>query len=573
MSFAELKEKIIKNYDTTDITLVERAYKFAEKVHEGQTRKSGDAYITHPLAIASALADLKLDQATIAAALLHDVIEDGGATEDDVKKEFGEDVAFLVEGVTKLGKLKYRGAERMAESLRKMFLATAEDIRVVLIKLMDRAHNMETLRALPEEKQKRIALETLEIYAPLADRLGLGQLKARLEDLAFPYVYPEEYQWLQNNVKEAFKERVKYIEHIMPVVRELLSKENIPVLAMDARAKHQYSLWRKLAKFDMDVTKINDLVALRIIVPTVSDCYQALGAIHAGWRPLPGKIKDYIALPKPNGYKSLHTTVFGPDGEIVEFQIRTEEMHEEAEHGIAAHWAYNEHKKTKGYKTSAPSEADKDKIHWVSQLKDWQKDVPDPNEFLNSLKIEFFKNRIFVLTPKGDAIDLPEGATALDFAYHVHSQIGDTASGARVNGKMVPLNHELSNFDVAEIITQKNKKPSADWLGFVKTSMARRHITSKIRRAEEDRRFSEHQGKQMVEVRVIAKDRVGLVNDLTAVVASFKINIKGMRTERGERSHPLVLMNCPVKSNDEMRKLLMKLKSVRGVEEVGYRII
>lgn len=569
MSFAELKEKIGRN----DVSLVEKAFIFSEKAHRGQKRKSGEPYFDHPFSVAMRLAELKMDAATIAAALLHDVVEDSGIPLTDIEKEFGKDVAFLVDGVTKLGKLKYRGFERMAESLRKMFLATAEDIRVVLIKLIDRMHNMETLAPLAPEKQKRIALETLEIYAPLADRLGLGIIKARLEDLAFPYVYPEEYQWLQKNVGGAFKERLKYIENIKPIIEEELKKDGIPYIVIDARAKHQYSLYQKLLKFDMDVSKIYDLVALRIIVPTVNDCYQALGVIHAKWHPLPGKIKDYISLPKPNGYKSLHTTIFGPEGEVVEFQIRTLAMHEEAENGIAAHWSYDEQKNTKSYRENKALIADKKKLAWVNELREWQKDIEDPNDFVNSLKIEIFKNRIFVLTPKGDAIDLPEGATALDFAYHVHSKIGSAASGARVNGKMVPLNHELSNADVVEIITQKNKKPSAAWLEFVKTSIARKHITSALRRAREDSFFREKQGRQLVEVRVVAKDRVSLLNDLTAVVASFKINLKGFRTEREQRSHPLILMNCPVRSNDELRKLLMKLKSVKGVEETSYRII
>ncbi|MBI3627739.1 MAG: RelA/SpoT family protein [Candidatus Sungbacteria bacterium] len=573
MSFADLKQKIEPLFGADQISLVERAYQFAEKAHAGQTRKSGEPYLVHPLFIALKLAELKMDQATIAAALLHDVVEDSGVLLSTIEAEFGSDVAFLVDGVTKLGKLKYRGIERMAESLRKMVLATAEDVRVVLIKLNDRLHNMETLKALPEEKHRRIALETLEIYAPLADRLGLGSLKARLEDLAFPYVYPEEHSWLSRNVRDAFEERSEYLKQLAPEIEKVLREEAVPIIAMDARAKHQYSLWRKLMKFDMDIAKIHDLIALRVIVPTVADCYQALGVIHAHWRPLPGKIKDYIALPKPNGYKSLHTTVFGPDGKIAEIQIRTIAMHEEAEHGIAAHWKYSQTKQTKLYHENVASKADKKEISWVKDLRDWQKDVSDSDEFLQTLKIDFFKNRIFALTPKGDAVDLPEGATALDFAYHVHSQIGNSASGARVNGKMVPLDHEISNFDVVEIITQKNKKPAADWLEFVKTSMARKHITSRLRRDAEQKRFGTKPGGLLVELRVTARDRIGLLNDLTSAIRAFRINIRDHKTETAHRSHPLIILTCAIKSSDELRKLLMKLKSVKGVEEVNYKIL
>ena len=572
MTLATLKDKI-KSYDDADQGLIERAFAFADKVHKGTKRKTGEPYITHPLAAATRLAEMRLDAATVAAALLHDVAEDTGVTINDVKKEFGDEIGFLVDGVTKLGKLKYRGAERMAESLRKMFFAIAEDIRVVLIKLADRLHNMETLAVLPPEKQKRIALETLDIYAPLANRLGFGDLKAKLEDLSFMYVYPDECRTVEKLAKTQMSERTHYINRIRPLIQKFLVDDGIQISHIDARAKHYYSLWRKLLKWDMDIEKIHDLIALRIIVPTIEDCYRALGIIHAHWKPLPGLIKDYIAMPKPNGYKSLHTTIFGPDGENIEIQIRTIAMHDEAEHGIAAHWAYSEHKKTKNYRNQIASSAKEKELSWVNQLRDWQKDATDSNEFIESLKIDFFKNRIFCLTPKGDAIDLPEGATAVDFAYHVHSQIGNAASGARVNGKMVPLNHELGNGDVVEIITQKNKKPNPGWLDFVKTSMARKHITVVLRKAEEDKRFSQKQSGQIVELRIVARDRVGLLNDLTSVIREFKISIRDHKTETEHRSFPLILLTCAIKSSDELRKLVTKLKSVKGVEEVNHRIL
>ena len=574
MTLATLKDEI-KTYAAKDQALIERAFTFADKVHRGMKRKTGEPYIAHPLSAAVRLAELKLDPATIAAALLHDVAEDTGVTIADVKKEFGDEIGFLVDGVTKLGKLKYRGAERMAESLRKMFFAIAEDIRVVLIKLADRLHNMETLAALPPEKQKRIALETLEIYAPLANRLGFGDLKAKLEDLAFPYIYPEESKMVEKLAKTRLSERTHYIRRIQPQIEKYLGEEKVLINQMDSRLKHNYSLWRKLLKWDMDIEKIHDLIALRIIVPTIEDCYRALGIIHAHWKPLPGLIKDYIAMPKPNGYRSLHTTIFGPDGENIEIQIRTVEMHESAEHGIAAHWAYSENKKEnmKAYRAETASMAKETELSWVNQLRDWQKNITDSNEFLESIKIDFFKNRIFCLTPKGDAIDLPEGATVVDFAYHVHSAIGHSASGARVNGKMVPLNYELGNGDVVEILTQKNKKPNADWLDFVKTSMARKHIASSLRRDEEEKKFGRKQGGLLVELRVVARDRVGLLNDLTSAIREFKINIKDHRTETARRSFPLILLTCAVRSNDELRKLVTRLKSVKGVEEVGYRIL
>src|SRR3989344_1960730 len=569
MTLATLKDKI-KSYDDADQGLIERAFAFADKVHKGTKRKTGEPYITHPLAAATRLAEMRLDAATVAAALLHDVAEDTGVTINDVKKEFGDEIGFLVDGVTKLGKLKYRGAERMAESLRKMFFAIAEDIRVVLIKLADRLHNMETLAVLPPEKQKRIALETLDIYAPLANRLGFGDLKAKLEDLSFMYVYPDECRTVEKLGKTQMSERTHYINRIRPLIQKFLVDDGIQISHIDARAKHYYSLWRKLLKWDMDIEKIHDLIALRIIVPTIEDCYRALGIIHAHWKPLPGLIKDYIAMPKPNGYRSLHTTIFGPDGENIEIQIRTVEMHESAEHGIAAHWAYSENKKEnmKAYRAETASMAKETELSWVNQLRDWQKNITDSNEFLESIKIDFFKNRIFCLTPKGDAVDLPEGATVVDFAYHVHSAIGNGASGARVNGKMVPLNHELGNGDVVEVLTQKNKKPNADWLDFVKTSMARKHISSSLRRDEEEKKFGRRQGGLLVELRVVARDRVGLLNDLTSAIREFKINIKDHRTETARRSFPLILLTCAVRSNDELRKLVTKLKSVKGVEEV-----
>ncbi len=477
-----LKTQTRSSWEPSDLDMIEKAYLRAARAHAGQKRKSGDPYITHPLTTARRLADMGLDAHTIAAALLHDTCEDTSYTIADMQKEFGEEIARMVRGVTKLDRFRYQGNERGAESLRKMFLAVGEDIRIVILKLVDRLHNMETLAYLAPEKQKRIARETIEIYAPLAYRLGIGELKGRLEDLAFPYVAPEEYTWLMENLKSHYEERLSYIERLKPIVAQELAREKIPFLDIHARAKHYYSLYKKLPKYNMDVGKVHDLIALRVIVSTVEECYATLGALHGLWRPVPGFVKDYIALPKPNGYQSLHTTVFGSEGKKVEFQIRTKKMHEEAEFGIAAHWAYAAQKTTKAYGEKRISFAKHRELAWIKQLREWQKDFEKPNEFLEALKIDFFQDRIFALTPKGEAFDLPEGATPVDFAYHIHSDIGNAAVGARVNDKMVPLHYALKNGDVVEILTQKNKKPSAGWLGFVKSANARKKIASFLKK-------------------------------------------------------------------------------------------
>lgn len=558
-----------------DEALINRAYEFAKKEHAEQKRLSGEPYITHPLAIAEHLARLGMDSSTIAAALLHDVCEDAPVTREELKKQFGNEIAFLVEGVTKVNKLKYHGIERTAENLRKMFLAIAEDIRVVIIKLVDRLHNMKTLRALPPEKQKRIARETLEIYAPLAYRLGIGELKGQLEDLAFPYVYPKEHEWLIKNMKTPFEERKKFIERLVPLMTAELIKEHIPFIGVHARAKHLYSLYKKLKKYEMDLGKIFDLVAIRIIVPSIEDCYATLGVVHKLWRPVPGLIKDYIALPKPNGYQSIHTTIFGPDGHNIEFQIRTLSMHQEAELGIAAHWAYSEKKTndTRSYAERKASFADKKELAWVRQLHEWHKSSQTPEEFLESIKIDFFKNRIFVLTPKGDVIDLPEGATPIDFAYHIHTDIGHGTIGAKVNGSMVPLNHALRNGDVVEMMTRKNKNPSPDWLDMAKTSMARKHIQARLNRLNEEKSFVGAGGRRDVELRFLTHDRMGLMKDISNVMARYKINMDKIISDAKNTAYPLILIHCQIKDLAILKKLIHSLKEIKGVREVEYRFL
>ncbi|MDP3985991.1 MAG: RelA/SpoT family protein [Candidatus Veblenbacteria bacterium] len=469
-TFEDVKTLVNKNNPGADVTMLELAYDFASKAHAGQKRLDGTDYITHAVETAYTLAQMNLDPDTIMAGLLHDVPEDTAVTLEEVEKNFGPNVGKLVRGITKLGKLKYRGLERYAENLRKMFVAMAEDVRVVIIKLADRLHNLETLSSLPPVKQQRIARETLEIYAPIANRLGIGELKGKLEDLAFRYVYPNEYQWVVEHTKSRMEDQLTYVNGVITELKELLAQSGLTNFSVHGRVKHLYSLYRKLQRKDMDIAKVYDLVAIRIIVNNEADCYHVLGLLHNKWKPLPGRIKDYIAQPKPNGYRSLHTTVFGEGGRIIEFQIRDTVMHDHAEYGIAAHWHYKE---SKGTELKLPPE----QLKWITELLQWQKDIVDNEQYLASLKLDIFQNRIFVLTPKGDVIDLPEEATPVDFAYHIHSDIGDHCSGARVNEKLVPLETKLVSGDLVEIIMDKNRQgPSEDWLKFVKTNMARAHI-------------------------------------------------------------------------------------------------
>jgi len=501
-----LLEKILGSHGgKKEPELIESAYKFAEKAHAGQKRLSGEEYITHPLRVAYFLADMGLDSSTIAAGLLHDVLEDTNITLEKLRIEFGKDISFLVEGMTKLRKIsdaanKEEGVHRgHFSSLKKMFFATAEDIRVILIKLADKYHNMETLKFMSKADQKRIATETLEIYAPIAARLGMGRLKGQLEDMAFPYVYPREYSWLLKKVKEKYSDRLNYIERTKPVIKRYLKDAGITIIDLNSRAKHYYSLYQKLKRKELDLEKIHDLVAMRIIVPNISSCYEALGVIHKHYKPLPGLIKDYIALPKPNGYQSLHTTIFCEKGRLVEIQIRTESMHDYAENGIAAHWAYGESGK------KMPVSANSREVEWVTQLRKFLEDSKTGDGFAN-LKIDFFKNRIFAFTPKGDVKDLPEGATPIDFAYAIHTDLGHATKGAKVNGKIVPLDYELKNGDVVEIMKGKEKRPSFDWLKIVKTTMAKKAINSWLREAG-DIRVEQTVEEKMTEKKVTRNKR------------------------------------------------------------------
>jgi GTP pyrophosphokinase len=483
-----------------EIEKIEKAYFFAQKAHENQKRKTGDNYITHPLNVAIILADLKVDYTTIIAGLLHDVLEDTQISATEVEKIFGFDVTRLVNAVTKLGNVRLNNnenlnldklqEERKLENLRKMFIAMAEDIRVIMIRLADRLHNMQTLYALPKEKQQRIAGETLNIYAPIADRLGMGNVKGQLEDLSFYYLQPKSYRKISKVVKENVADREKYLENVANYFKKILTQNHIEILDIHGRAKHLYSLHKKMKKYSLlDLSKIYDLSAIRIIVKNTSDCYHALGVIHKHFKPLIGRIKDYISMPKPNGYKSLHTTIFCLDGKIIEVQIRTRKMHDYAENGIAAHWHYGQTKgdsKTtfiNGVNLTGKHRASQSEIQWVKELADRFKNYQFSTKFDRELKLDFFNDRIFVFSPKGDVYNLPLESTPINFAYSVHSDIGNSLTAAKIDGKIKSLNYALKNGEIVEIITSKNKKmPSKDWLNIVKTSQAR----SKIKKAQRE---------------------------------------------------------------------------------------
>ena len=480
ITFEDLNKILIANYPEKDIRLIIKAFHFASEAHQGQKRKTGEDYIYHVIATAYNLAQMKMDIPSIAAGLLHDVPEDTDFTLEDIKNNFGREIYYLVRGVTKLSVLKYRGFERYAESLRKMFLAMSKDLRVIIIKLADRLHNMETLEGVREDKRKRIAKETLEILAPIANRLGMFDMKTKLEDLSFPYVYPQEYEWVHNLIQNRLKSELKYIEKIRKIIQKSLIKHNIEDFKLIGRIKTIYSIYQKLIRKGKDINKVYDLIALRIIVKDIPDCYSVLGIIHKKWTPLKGRVKDYIAQPKPNGYQSLHTSVFTEFGKIAEFQIRTEEMNEEAEYGIAAHTRYKEIKILGDQKRVSL---------WIKHLLDIQKSITDNKEFLKHIKNDLFKDKIFVFTPEGDVIELPENATPLDFAYHIHTDIGNQCVGVKINDQIASLSTPLRSGDVVEILKDKNRrKPNPDWLNMVVTHMAKDKIKNQLAkiRSEKD---------------------------------------------------------------------------------------
>ena len=464
---------LMHNIKEKDKTLIEKAYNFAQQAHKEQLRKSVEPYFIHVFSTAYNLAGLGMNATVICAGLLHDVLEDTGITEEEMEKEFGKDIVSLVKGVTKLGTVKYKGIERNIENLRKFFVSMAEDLRVLVIKLADRLHNMETLQYVPSDKQKRIAMETLEIYAPLANRLSMGILKGRLEDSAFRYAYPKEYEEVKKMLLDKKDAKEKYLIEVNDKLKAKLKKEHIKNAEINYRQKHLYSLWKKLQKYGMDIDKVYDIIALRVIVSNITECYHVLGIIHGEWTPVPGRFKDYIAIPKSNGYQSLHTTVFTGTGGIVEIQIRTHEMHESAENGIAAHFLYKEKEKVKNL--------DPKKLDWVNQLHELNQETEKSKKLLEKIKINFFKDRVFVFTPKGDIIDLPEGSTVIDFAYAIHTDVGNHAQSAKINGKNSALHTILKTHDIVEVQVNKNAKPSSKWLPYAKTTLARKQITNHMK--------------------------------------------------------------------------------------------
>lgn len=501
---------LVSNLTQADRALIERAYAFAEKAHEGHIRYSGEPYMQHVAAVAERLAEMGMGPRTISASLLHDTIEDTSVTAEDIKREFGEEILFLVEGVTKLSSVRYYGTDRHNESLRKLFVATSQDIRVLIIKLVDRLHNMQTLEHVPREKQQRIARETLEIYVPVAHRLGIGRLRKELEDLAFPYVYPDEHTRVTDLIAPKLSKAESVLERERKTLQKRLAEAGIRDFSTSYRVKGLYSLFQKLTRKEWDIERIYDLLALRVVLPTVEDCYKALGIIHELWRPLPKRVKDYIAFPKPNGYQSIHTTVATKTGTILEIQIRTQQMHQEAEYGVASHIAY----KNRLDKRAAGSQSQrwfsnllpalfrpfawrdakpeggaslKDAAHpakiprWISEIGEmYTSEKSTGQEFVDDMRTDFFKHRIFVFTPHGDVVDLPLGAGPIDFAYAIHSEVGNHTFGAKVNNKLVGLDTELKNGDIVEIETRKTAKPTRKWIAMAKTTLAKRHIRAAL---------------------------------------------------------------------------------------------
>ncbi|HCX90470.1 MAG: GTP pyrophosphokinase [Deltaproteobacteria bacterium CG12_big_fil_rev_8_21_14_0_65_43_10] len=531
----DIIDKIHAYNPDTDVDLIEKAYVFSAKIHQGQVRLSGEPYLIHPLEVAGILADLKLDVATIATGLLHDAVEDTYATLEEIGKLFGRDISPLVDGVTKISKITFgTHEEQQAENFRKMLIAMAKDIRVILIKLADRLHNMRTLEYHSPKKQKEIAKETLDIYAPLANRLGIGWVRAELEDLSLQFLEPEVYYDLMKKVVERKKEGNAYIHEVKTIISNRLAEYNLKD-HVEGRLKHIYSIYQKMKKQNIEFDRVYDLIAFRIILDSVQECYEALGIIHSLWKPVPGRFKDHIAMPKANMYQSLHTTVIGPHGERVEIQIRTAEMHRIAEEGIASHWKYKEGKDI-GEKTDR-------EFAWLRRLLEWQQDMKDPGEFLESVRVDLFPEEVYVFTPKGEVKEFPRGATPLDFAYSIHTDVGHQCNGAKVNGKIVPLKYELKNGDTLEIITSSNQHPSIDWLKIVKTSRAKAKIRHWVKTNQREQsislgleicekefkkyklNFSKHT--KTGELKVIAEE-FGLhdLDDLLAEVGYGKLSVK-----------------------------------------------
>ena len=489
VQFDEIVRKVQAARPADDLTLLRKAYEFTADEHKSQTRLSGEPFVSHPLEVANVLAEMKLDVVCLAAGMLHDVVEDTPTTIERVRQEFGPEVARIVEGVTKISRIEFVTPEaQQAENLRKMVLAMVDDIRVVLVKLADRLHNMRTLEHLPAEKRTRIARETLDIYAPIAHRLGMGKIRGELEDLAFRNLEPEAYEEVKQAVESRRKISEDFLKQVCAMVESKMKEHSIPV-RIEGRIKRLYSIWQKLKRQHVSIEEVYDLLAIRIITDTVKNCYAALGVIHNTWRPVPGRIKDFIAIPRPNLYQSLHTSVIGPHGQPFEVQIRTDEMHRVAEQGIAAHWKYKD-----GHPLM---HQDEDRFAWLRHLVEWQQEMRDPGEFLSTLRIDLYPQEAYTFTPKGKVIVLPRDATPIDFAYAIHTEVGHRCVGAKVNGRIVPLKYRLKNGDIVEIVTQTNHSPSRDWLALVKTSRARNKIKHWINVAQ--RQQAVEMGKKLLE--------------------------------------------------------------------------
>jgi GTP pyrophosphokinase len=481
LTLQELVDRIQSYQPRADVGLISKAYEYSDNAHKGQTRKSGDPYFSHPASVAGIITELRLDIASVCAGLLHDVVEDTLATISDIEREFGQEVAFLVDGVTKLSKINFASKEdRQAENFRKMLVAMARDIRVLVVKLCDRLDNMRTLEHMKPEAQDRIARETMEIYAPLANRLGIARFKSELEDLSFRYMEPDAYADLMKKIATTQREQDKYINEVCKTLSAKLAEQGFAA-DVKGRAKHYYSIWRKMQAQQCDYDQVYDVIAFRVIVESVADCYASLGVIHSQWTPVPGRFKDYVALPKPNMYQSLHTTVIGPGRERIEIQIRTHDMNRVAEQGIAAHWKYKENN------SGGLDPKDAARFGWLRQLMEFQKDLKDPAEFLESVKVDLFQDEVYVFTPKGDVRVFPRNSTPIDFAYAIHSEVGEHCSGARVNGAIVPLRYKLRNGDVVEVMTNPNQQPSKDWLDFAVTGRARSKIRAFLRAEQRDK--------------------------------------------------------------------------------------
>ncbi len=589
---ADILTRVEGYHPAADFDMIKKAYVFAAKAHDGQLRKSGDPYVVHPLSVASVISELRLDVPSLCAGLLHDCVEDTSATVEELQAVFGQEVAFLVDGVTKLGKIAWNTREeRQAENFRKMLLAMAKDIRVILVKLCDRLDNMRTLEHMAPEKQERIARETMEIYAPLANRLGIMWVKCELEDLSFKYLYPGEFEQLRLQIDRTEKERKKYIEDVERQITKEMAEGGVPSLVR-GRAKHLWSIHQKMKKSGRDLDQIYDAIGFRVVTDSLQQCYQALGVAHSKWTPIPGRFKDYIALPKPNMYQSLHTSVIGPQGLRIEIQIRTTDMHKVAEEGIAAHWKYKEGRPglPQGANGAGKDKDDK-KFAWLRQLMEWQQDLKDPTEFIESVKIDLFTDEVYVFTPKGDVRALPKGACPIDFAYAIHTDVGNKCSGARVNGMIVPLKYHLRNGDTLEILTSPNQKPNKDWLKFVVTSRAKAKIRNLLRTEQRER--ARTLGHELLErelkrwgvslskslkngeiEKVVTELKTGTVDELIAMIGYGKITgpqvvavlvpedrrKEGPKDEAQQSSNPITKL---------IRKVTKKSTSSNGIKVAG----